>query len=143
MISYEGPFYSVETIDVLCPECIATGRAAEKFDGEFQDEGATDADEVMDEKKTDELIHRTPGYCGWQQEYWRAHCNDYCAYLGGVGTRELNQMDILEEVLEDPILDDTFKGWIRDGKLVNGGSFQGYLFQCLHCGKYLLWADID
>ena len=40
-------------------------------------------------EKLDELIHRTPGYSGWQQEYWRAHCGDYCAYLGHVGAREL------------------------------------------------------
>ena len=25
----------------------------------------------------------------------------------------------------------------------NGGGLQGYLFQCLHCGKYLLWMDCD
>ena len=29
---------------------------------------------VDDPEKLDELIHRTPGYSGWQQEYWRAHC---------------------------------------------------------------------
>ena len=28
-------------------------------------------------------------------------------------------------------------------RLVNGGGAQGYLFQCLHCGKYLLWSDCD
>ena len=23
------------------------------------------------------------------------------------------------------------------------GQTQGYLFQCLHCGRYLLWVDAD
>ncbi|WP_279230033.1 CbrC family protein [Clostridium transplantifaecale] len=27
--------------------------------------------------------------------------------------------------------------------LVNGSSVQGYLFQCLHCGKHPLWTDCD
>ena len=49
--------------------------AASKFDGEFQDPESTDR--VSDPDKLDELIHRTPGYCGWQQEYWIAHCDDY------------------------------------------------------------------
>lgn len=141
LISYGGPFYALDSIDDLCPECIASGRAAEKFDGEFQDEYSTD--EVTDRTKTDELIHRTPGYCGWQQEYWRAHCNDYCAYLGGVGTKELNQMGILEEVLDDSNLSEDIKNWVRDGLLVNNGSMQGYLFKCLHCGRHLLCIDFD
>ena len=67
----------------LCPECIANGEAARKYDGSFQDDFSLD-DGVNDPEKLDELIHRTPGYSGWQQEYWRAHCGDYCAFLGYV-----------------------------------------------------------
>ena len=75
----------------LCPECIANGEAARKYDGSFQDDFSVD-DGVDDPEKLDELIHRTPGYSGWQQEYWRAHCGDYCAYLGHVGARELRAL---------------------------------------------------
>lgn len=64
-IYYEVPFYSVEDIDYLCPDCIANGEAAKKFDGTFQDDYCVD-DGVEDMRKLDELIHRTPGYCGWQ-----------------------------------------------------------------------------
>ena len=32
---YSGPFYSKENPDVLCPQCIASGKAAKKFHGEF------------------------------------------------------------------------------------------------------------
>ena len=70
----------MEDIAYLCPECIANGEAARKYDGSFQDDFSVD-DGVDDPEKLDELIHRTPGYSGWQQEYWRAHCGDYCAYL--------------------------------------------------------------
>lgn len=72
------------------------------------------------------------------------HCGDYCAFVGYVGYRELKQMGIVDEILQDSVWD----MWgakpeevLKD--LVNGGSVQGYLFQCLHCGKYLLWADCD
>ena len=46
-------------------------------------------DGVDDPEKLYELIHRTPSYSGWQQEYWRAHCGDYCAFLANVCERVL------------------------------------------------------
>ena len=142
-VYYNGPFYAVENIGCLCPACIADGRAAEKFDGAFQDEYSLE-DGVDDSERLDELIHRTPGYQGWQQEYWRTHCGDYCAFIGYVGYRELKRMGIVDEVLADSVWSD----WGEDPEellkdLVNGGSVQGYLFRCLHCGKHLLWVDCD
>ncbi len=137
-VIYAGPFYSIDEVDNLCPHCIASGAAAEKYDGEFQDSDSTD--EVDDPNKLDELIHRTPGYCGWQQEYWRAHCNDFCAYLGTVSYAELEEMGLVDEVRET-LLDDWDEEIFTD--MTKDGSIVGYLFQCLHCGKYLLHIDID
>ena len=89
-VVYEGPFYCVDEVENLCPQCIASGAAAEKYDGEFQDSESTDEVDSLD--KLDELVHRTPGYCGWQQEYWRAHCGDFCAFLGYAGYAELVEL---------------------------------------------------
>ena len=139
-IYYTDPFYTVEDIEYLCPECIASGEAARKYNGSFQDVCSLD-DGVDDPEKLDELLHRTPGYSGWQQEYWRVHCGDYCAYLGNVGASELRALDVLEEVLDDPMWDDEQKEMIQES--VNGGHLQCYLFQCLHCGKHLVWMDFD
>lgn len=137
---YTDHFFTEKDISQLCPDCIASGEAARKYDGCFQDECCMD-DGVGDPEKLDELIHRTPAYSGWQQEYWRAHCGDYCAFLGYVGARELLALGILEEILDDPIWDEEERSMIQDS--VNGGSVQCYLFQCLHCGKYLVWMDCD
>ena len=93
-IYYTAPFFSVENIEHLCPDCIASGEAARKYNGSFQDDCSVD-DGVDDPARLDELIHRTPGYHGWQQEYWRAHCGDYCAFLGYVGARELRALGCL------------------------------------------------
>ena len=130
----------MEDIDYLCPLCIASGKAADKYKGSFQDDCFVD-DGVEDPARLDELIHKTPGYCGWQQEYWRAHCGDYCAYLGCVGARELRALGVLDEVLDDPLWNDEQKAMIEQS--VKGGHLQCYLFECLHCKKHLVYMDCD
>lgn len=57
-IIYAGPFYSKDEVNCLCPHCIASGAAAEKYSGEFQDSESTD--EVDSPNKLDELVHRPP-----------------------------------------------------------------------------------
>ena len=61
-IIYAGPFYSKDEVNYLCPHCIASGAAAEKYSGEFQDSESTD--EVDSPNKLDELVHRTPAAAG-------------------------------------------------------------------------------
>ena len=138
-VYYTGPFYSTATVDYLCPECIASGAAAEEFDGEFQD--SESVDEVSDPLKLDELIHRTPGYCGWQQEYWLAHCGDYCAFLGYPMWEDLEKAGLAEEIEEtyrEDINDIDFED-AREHLETDGG----YLFRCLHCGKHFIYIDFD
>ena len=139
-IYYDGPFYAIDDINYLCPNCIASGAAAKKFDGDFQDDGCLEP-KVLDAEKIDELIHRTPGYSGWQQEYWRSHCGDFCAFMGYVGAAELKALGVLDEVLDDPQWSEEEKDLIKTS--VNGGSLQCYLFKCLHCGKHMVWMDCD
>ena len=139
-VFYTAPFFAVENIECLCPECIASGEAARKYHGSFRTIAPWTGG-VEDPARLEELIYRTPGYHGWQQEYWRAHCGDYCAFLGYVGARELRALGALEDVLDDPMWDEGQKEMIRES--VNGGHLQCYLFQCLHCGKHLVWMDFD
>jgi uncharacterized protein CbrC (UPF0167 family) len=131
--------YSSEDVNCICPECVASGKAAEKFKGRFV-QGAED-NKVNDDVKRQELYCRTPGYLSWQGEYWLACCNDYCAYIGDVGTKELEEMGIADEVFKEY----DAKGEYENAReyLNKGGSMAGYLFQCLHCGKYHLWVDAD
>lgn len=142
-IWYQSPFYTTHNdIECICPTCIANGMAASKFDGEFQD--AASVDRVSDPAKLDELIHRTPGYCGWQQEYWVAHCDDYCAFVGYVGWKEIVEMGIDDQIEKN--YNQELNGFdINDVKkyMYNEGGMQGYLFRCLHCGEYFLYVDCD
>lgn len=135
--SYET-MYCRESIDCICPECIASGRAAEKFGGTF----IQDADDelVNDSEKQRELYERTPGYHSWQGEAWLACCSDYCAFIGYTDIDRLDEMGIADEVLER--FDEESKEFIRDAMTENGPIY-GYLFRCLHCGRYHLGTDAD
>ena len=123
----------------ICPTCIANGEAARKYDASFI-QGAEWEGEP-DKEKEEELFCRTPGYISWQGEYWLSCCDDYCAYLGTAGTKELKAMDIADEVFEEYAARDEFED--VEEYLVKDGSLCGYLFHCLHCGKYHLWVDAD
>ena len=130
--------YCVDGVDCVCAQCIYDGSAAKKFNGEFVDfiePGVDDAD------KTDELIHRTPGYLSWQGEHWLVCCADYCAFVGHVGTKELVEMGIADETIRE--CEEVYDFAIDREFLEKDGSLAGYLFQCLHCGKYHLWVDCD
>lgn len=134
---YIPTMYCTENIDCICLECVNNGEAAKKFDGTF----IQDAEEVSDQQRTDELFKCTPGYVSWQGEYWLACCDDYCAFIGSVGTKELEEMGIADEVFKEYDERDEYE----DAReyLEKDGSMAGYLFQCLHCGKYHLWIDAD
>jgi uncharacterized protein CbrC (UPF0167 family) len=92
----------------------------------------------------EELAFRTPGYCGWQQEQWLSHCGDFCAFVGYVGWKEIQ--DISDDLKEDisrvceemGLSEEEFQR-----SLTNGSSLQGYLFQCTKCGKHRLAIDCD
>ena len=135
--AYVQMMYTTEDVDCICMDCVASGKAAEKFDGSF----IQDADSIDNEAASEELWCRTPGYLSWQGENWVACCNDYCEYIGTVGTKELEELGIADELFE---ADGSYEGW-KDARkyLTKDGSLCGYLFHCLHCGKYHLRVDAD
>ena len=141
-VYYRGSIYCTADVKYLCPHCIASGAAAAKFDAGFiQDAdtltpGATDA-----QAKTKELFQRTPGYFSWQGAHWLTCCDDYCEFLGDVGTKELQDLGIADEVFEEYSLRGEFA--VEDVRdcLIAGGDTAGYLFRCLHCGKYKIYVD--
>lgn len=137
-VIYSGSFYSIEDVNVLCPECIASGEASKRFNGEFVDYAILSS-AISDEYKK-ELCYRTPSYNGWQQEYWVDHCGDFCEFIAYVGWKEIVEMGLENSVEFAP----EAEGYSEHKEnIVNGGSCQGYLFRCLNCKKYILYVDCD
>lgn len=139
-VHYHGSLYtSLESPDCLCPECIHSGKASDKYQGDFHSD-LYGSELVKNPDFTVELSCRTPSYISWQGEVWPAHCDDYCAFVNYVGWKEIVALGLSEEDMIN------FSGYdielLKEG-LTNNGSLQGYLFQCLKCGQYLLYADCD
>jgi len=129
-------FYEKVSAGCLCPNCIASGNAAKRFDCWF----VQDAETVHDKEKVEELFRRTPGYESWQGENWLACCTDFCAFLGDTSAKELRKMGVLEEVVADL---KAHNGGYCDEPEHLGSGVSAYLFQCLHCGKYRIWTDMS
>ncbi len=138
-VYYSGSIYCEQDISYLCPTCISSGKAAKKFDTTF----VQDADKLStnDTKKNNELFRRTPGYESWQGEHWIVCCDDYCEFLGDVGTKELEEMGIADEVFEDYAKRAEYDDKMLCEHLVKAGDIAGYLFRCLHCKKYHIYVD--
>jgi uncharacterized protein len=135
--AYTGPFYAVEEVESLCPWCIASGAAAEKFDGDFTDPDEAPAD--LPAGIFDEVRRRTPGFGGWQQERWLFHCNDAMAFLRPAGWQELQPYpDAIASLREEEGWDE---GYLQ--ALTTDGSPTAYLFECLHCGTHRAYSDSD
>ncbi|WP_122874218.1 CbrC family protein [Campylobacter showae] len=139
---YCGSVYSVEDVNYLCPHCIASGAAAAKFDASFiQDADPLPPSTSDAQAKTEEPFKRTPGYFSWQGEHRLACCDDYCEFLGDIGTKELQEMGIAEDVFADYALRGEFAVEDVQSYLIAGGDMAGYLFRCARCGKYKIYVD--
>jgi len=138
--AYIESMYCKGEINCICLECVKNGSAAEKFDGEF----IQDAEKINDLEKTKELYCRTPGYISWQGEYWLACCDDYCEFIGDVGTEELENLGVVEDVFAE--YNEKFGcadiEFIKEN-LTAKGDIAGYLFRCSKCGKYHLYVDME
>jgi uncharacterized protein CbrC (UPF0167 family) len=136
---YQGPVYSIDEIEGLCPWCIKDGSAAKKFEATFQDDASC---EEADSNAIDEVIHRTPGYSGWQQEVWLSHCGDLCAIKEYVGWNEIKHLATeLKPDLDEIKKQHDLSQEELEKYLINNGGMQGYLFQCLHCKTHRLAVD--
>jgi uncharacterized protein CbrC (UPF0167 family) len=140
---YTGPVYSEEeVVEELCLWCVADGSAATLFEAEFTD--VLDVPDDVPRPVLTEVLTRTPGFSGWQQEHWMFHCADAAAYLGKVGYEELLAVpEALDMVRQDisrrPWPEEQRERYLRS--LAPMGEATGYLFHCLHCGTHLAYSD--
>jgi uncharacterized protein CbrC (UPF0167 family) len=140
---YAGPVYAVDELDeCLCPWCIADGSAAERFDAQYTD--VLDLPDDVPAAVVDEVLRRTPGFGGWQQERWLFHCGDAAAFLGVVGRAELEPypgaLDAIRgEQREYGASAEEIEEYVA--ALDKDGQPTAYLFECRRCGVHLAYSD--
>ena len=147
---YSGPVYAIADIrDEICPWCIADGSAHEQFGATFSDEhgiGGFDGDGEINEDDIQEIVCRTPGFSGWQQETWLAHCGRGADFVGYAGKKELTALGASaikaiknnnDWLGSDDAWQDVFNN------LSASGSPCCYLFRCIVCGEHTGYIDFD
>jgi uncharacterized protein CbrC (UPF0167 family) len=141
---YDGPAIAAEDYDLsFCPWCIAEGSVSERFGVEFTDVSHGIPGDVPS-KTIQEIMSRTPGFFGWQQERWLYHCGDGAAFLGRAGIAEL---EIYHDAVQAIRTEGVDSGWGEDqigayvNSLRNDKSPSAYLFRCLACDRYLAYSD--
>ena len=137
-IYYQAPFYGDREISALCPFCISNGKAAEEFKGVFVEIN----ENTINDKAINELTKKTPGYCGSLDETWLIHCDDFCSFHGNVNNSDIiiekmNDFADLKNDIED--ICNSIEDLIVK---IDNREIVGYLFQCLHCKKYLLRIEV-
>ncbi|WP_461535314.1 CbrC family protein [Spongorhabdus nitratireducens] len=143
---YTGPVYAEEELDdCICPWCIASGKAYEMFDAEFTDYdgiGNYGAWGDIPDSFKEIVARRTPGFLGWQQERWWAHCGEAAAYLGAAGKDEIEQYGarLKQQLQQETDFNDTqWAAYFEN--LSKDDSPTAYIFQCLHCGELGGYSD--
>lgn len=144
---YSGPIYAEDGPDAVCPWCIGDGSAHKQFGVEFTDlegvGGDGDWDAVPPDVKQ-EVVFRTPGFNGWQQERWYTHCGDAAEFLGPMGKHELETFgpDAVEAIRRESGFDG--QQWLEYFNALNRDhGATAYLFRCRHCGILGGYSDRD
>lgn len=147
---YDGLFYtdkydSKKLDQSLCPECIRSGAAHEKFGVEFIPL-ENFYGEVEDRLK-EEVAFRNPCYSSFQDTRWLCCCNAPDVYLGIMSSEEAEKAGILKEVEEAihadfaPLDSDDVIEAYKQGE--TEGAIQIHVFRCEKCGKHAIWVDLD
>lgn len=140
--AYTGAFYTAVRDELsICPWCIASGDAAQKYRGSFSDDHPL-VQAGLSEDVVREVTQRTPGYNSWQQEVWLTHCNDACEFHGDTEPAELRAIgwEAASDLFDDGGLDAT--SWAEFTRYYEkGGDPAVYKFVCRHCRKTLYGMD--
>jgi len=140
---YNGMIWAEEDVEILCPECIKSGKASKIYDGEFN----IVYNEDLDKKKIQEVTKRTPSINTWQDFEWIDCCNDLCQLYGILKWDEVVSMGIEKEILEAiHNNEDFFEMGIELDELkslTNDESINLIVFKCFHCNKFYVIFDFD
>jgi len=143
---YIGPYQCNESISDLCPICIASGDAHNKYAIIFNKGNNPEMSHLSDEIIA-ELVQRTPSYQARRFEpyetrifNWITHCDDACVYYGYASIDDLNSVRIEDRagIFNAKKIAIQYWDWflseVPNGLLTDFSS-EAHHFRCLHCNK--------
>ncbi len=145
---YTGPVYAEDELDdCICPWCIASGLAHEKFDAEFTDiDGIGDRGtwDFVAQIEKEVVAFKTPGFCGWQQERWWTHCGQPAAFIGPVGNSDISDYghDFIDSLQKESGMSGEQWSFYQES-LSKDHSPTAYAFKCTKCGVFGGYSDCD
>lgn len=142
-----GGIYCIQTVETICPWCVADGSACKKFDGDCVASIDSQDNQISDEVR-DEVLKRTPAFIGYQEEFWLCHCNDACQYQGFATQEDLAEItpqDLQEFVSKNWFFDHLVENWSEycEEYYFDRNDPLFHKFACLHCQKKLYYADLS
>ena len=168
---YRGPFYGSGNAEFVCEGCLAAGKLAEQGlaanDGDVASlrRQLHDLNPALDEERCERLVRerttkleqRTPHLVTWQDFGWPAHCGDYMRFIAEVGQPDLSALaqdgdgqSFLATHLHEQYREQmpTAELWLSirpDSPRENTNAYTVgvWLFQCLHCGTYVILWDCE
>ena len=125
----------------VCPWCLHDGTAARRYPGTSFNDAPRAAG--IPAPAREELEYRTPTYYTFQEKEWPTHHDDYCAFIGYAGWKEIAAY--AAELAADLARLRRWTKWVKADLEAwkTGSSVQGYLFRCLTCGVHRLTVDMD
>lgn len=129
---YTTMIYSEEDIDVICHNCVVSGKACVQFDGQFNEAEPLDNFELQDE-----VCRKTPSLPTYQELIWPTCCGDYPKYLRRINAEDLKDKEIMNS------LKNTFKDKIVAFNDLCDYEDMAVLFKCQKCGEYHAVIDLD
>lgn len=141
---YVGPVYAVNDLhESLCPWCISTGAAAERFEASFADAHPL-LQALVPALVVNEVHLRTPGYLTWQQEQWLSHCGDACEFHGDASVKDVASASTETTAHWLAAYNQTEEGWLRvTAGYSPGGDSALYKFVCRHCSLVMFAWDLS
>lgn len=130
--------------DDICADCIANGKAAQKFHGQFNTIDETNHPADVPKTVITEILERTPGFISWQEINWKFHCRDATIFLGSLGKAEIEDrypeakpfvLAYLSSMMSPQHAQSVYE------MLSAEGDPSIFLFKCRHCDVYCCEFD--
>lgn len=142
----EGALFESDPEGPLCPWCVASGKAHERFGAEFINPAAVGGYDRWDQVPAEvilEVAYRTPAFSGWQEERWWTHCRDAAEFLGPAGRQEVEAYGPALQAALQREAEMTDVEWARRMSLLQKEEHgpTAYVFRCRHCGTLGGYTD--